>query len=85
MPELGLNEKTIEINSWACEKIHHERVHRDEAWFASLMPKIEEFWLDIEKAKKGEFILPESSRKKKEAVCMIEDETDAQEVICELE
>lgn len=85
IPDLGLNEKTMEINSWACEKIHHERVHRDEAWFASLMPKIEEFWLDIEKAKRGEFILPESSRKKKEAICMIADETDTQEVMCELE
>jgi len=96
IPDLGLNEKTLEINSWACENIHHERVHRDEAWFASLMPKIEEFWLDIEKAKKGEFVLPESSRKKKEAVCMIDDESSDDSVplefkelktvaICELE
>lgn len=86
IPDLGLNEKTLEINSWACEKIHHERVHRDEAWFASLMPKIEEFWADIEKAKNGEFVLPESSRKKK-AVCMIEDEIipETQEVVCQLE
>jgi len=86
IPDLGLNEKTLEINSWACEKIHHERVHRDEAWFASLMPKIEEFWADIEKAKNGEFVLPESSRKKK-AVCMIEDEIipEIQEVVCQLE
>jgi hypothetical protein len=76
-PDLGLNEKTLEINSWACENIHHERVYRDEAWFASLMPKIEEFWLDIEKAKKGEFILPESSRKKK-VVCMIQDDSEAE-------
>jgi len=76
-PDLGLNEKTLEINSWACEKIHHERVHRDEAWFASLMPKIEEFWLDIEKAKNGEFVLPESSRKKK-VVCMIQDDSEAE-------
>jgi hypothetical protein len=91
IPDLGLNEKTLEINSWICEKIHHERVHRDEAWFASLMPKIEEFWSDIEKAKKGEFILPESSRKKKEAVCMIEDDAEAAveepevSVVCQLE
>jgi hypothetical protein len=87
IPDLGLNEKTLEINSWVCEKIHHERVHRDEAWFASLMPKIEEFWLDIEKAKKGEFVLPESSRKKK-VVCMIEDETEQVEqtdAVCQIE
>ena len=90
IPDLGLNEKTLELNSWACEKIHHERVHRDEAWYLSLMPKIEEFWADIEKAKKGEFILPESSRKKKDVVCMIEDEAPEpeaaqSEVVCQLE
>ena len=92
IPDLGLNEKTLEINSWACEKIHHERVHRDETWFASLMPKIEEFWLDIEKAKKGEFVLPESSRKKKEVICMIEDDASVEPdvsselpVVCQLE
>jgi len=90
IPDLGLNEKTLELNSWVCEKIHHERVHRDEAWFSSLIPKIEEFWADIEKAKKGEFILPESSRKKK-VVCMIEDEPSSIDVepevpaICQLE
>jgi hypothetical protein len=86
IPDLGLNEKTLEINSWACDKIHHERVHRDEAWFASLMPKIEEFWADIEKAKNGEFILPESSRKKK-VVCMIDDEIipESLDVVCQLE
>jgi len=56
-----------------------------------LMPKIEEFWLDIEKAKKGEFVLPESSRKKK-VVCMIQDDakeevTDVQDLspVCQLE
>lgn len=87
IPDLGLNEKTLEINSWSCESIHHERVYRDETWFASLMPKIEEFWLDIEKAKRGDFVLPESSRKKK-VVCMIEDEAETLEqadVICQIE
>lgn len=73
-PTLGLNEQTLELNTWICEAYHHERVQRDEAWFASLKPKLEEFWLDVEKAKVGEFTLPESSRKKKDTVCMIVDE-----------
>jgi hypothetical protein len=34
---------------------------------------LEEFWQDVEKAKKGEFTLPESSRKKKDVVCEIVD------------
>ena len=66
-PDLGLNEQTLEINTWICPAFHHEMVLRDEAWFAStLQPKINEFWADIEKAKAGEFTVPESSRKKKE-------------------
>jgi len=75
-PTLGLNEQTLELNTWVCEAYHHERVQRDEAWFASLKPKLEEFWLDVEKAKVGEFTLPESSRKKKDTVCMIVDEEE---------
>jgi hypothetical protein len=46
---------------------------RDEVWFASLKPKIDEFWADVEKAKLGEFTVPESTRKKKEVVCEIVD------------
>lgn len=78
-PDLGLNERVLETNTWKCEKIHHIRVYRDEAWFASLKPKLDEFWADIEKAKAGEFILPESSRKKKEVVCMISDDISSDE------
>uniref|UniRef100_A0A6C0DJW4 YqaJ viral recombinase domain-containing protein n=1 Tax=viral metagenome TaxID=1070528 RepID=A0A6C0DJW4_9ZZZZ len=74
-PDLGLNERVLETNIWKCEKIHHVRVYRDEAWFLSLKPKLDEFWADIEKAKAGEFILPESSRKKKEVACMIADDS----------
>lgn len=73
-PVLGLNEQTLQLNMWRCLGSHHERVHRDQAWFASKLPKLEEFWLDVEKAKTGEFTLPESSRKKKEATCLIVEE-----------
>jgi hypothetical protein len=75
-PELGLNERVLETNLWKCERIHHMRVYRDEAWFASLKPKLDEFWSDIEKARVGEFTLPESSRKKKEVTCLIADDSD---------
>ena len=73
-PDLGLNERVLEVNRWNCEKIHHVRVYRDEPWFESLKPKLDEFWNDIEKAKRDEFVLPESSRKKKEVICMIKDD-----------
>ena len=79
VPDLGLNERILETNVWKCDKIHHVRVYRDEAWFASLKPKLDEFWSDIEKAKAGEFVLPESSRKKKEVACMITDDSSSDE------
>jgi hypothetical protein len=79
VPDLGLNERVLETNMWKCEKIHHVRVYRDEPWFASLKPKLDEFWQDIEKAKAGDFVLPESSRKKKEVACMISDDTSSEE------
>ena len=82
-PDLGLNEQTLQLNTWICSAFHHERVLRDEGWFNALWPKLESFWLDVEKAKKGEFQLPESSRKKKDVVCEIVDsepESDAQKV-----
>jgi hypothetical protein len=80
-PDLGLNEQTLQLNTWICSAFHHERVLRDEGWFSGLWPKLESFWLDVEKAKKGEFQLPESSRKKKETVCEIVDsEPDDQKV-----
>lgn len=78
-PDLGLNERILEINTWKCEKIHHVRVYRDEPWFSGLQPTLDIFWQDIEKAKLGEFVLPESSRKKKEVECMIADDTTSEE------
>jgi hypothetical protein len=73
-PDLGLNEQTLELNCWRCDDLHHERILRDEPWFTSLWPKLEEFWVDVEKARAGEFILPESSRKKKDTLCLIVEE-----------
>ena len=73
---LGLNEQTLENNIWVCSGLHHETVLRDEVWFASLKPKFDAFWADIEKARRGEFTIPESSRKKKEIRCEIVDSED---------
>jgi hypothetical protein len=72
-PDLGLNEQTLQINTWYCPAIHHETVLRDITWFNGLWPKLHEFWADIEKARAGEFVLPDSSRKKKDTVCEIQD------------
>ena len=80
-PDLGLNEQTMETNMWVCPAFHHETVLRDEIWFASLKPKIDAFWSDVEKAKQGLFTVPESTRKKKEVVCEIVDSEPEAEVV----
>lgn len=71
--ELGLNERILELNPWSCQKFHNETVVRDEAWFTSIKPKLDEFWKDVERAANGDFVVPESSRKKKATVCEIVD------------
>ena len=72
-PDLGLNEQTLQLNTWVSSGIHHERVLRDEGWFGTLWARLEEFWADVALAKEGKFTLPESSRKKKDTVCEIMD------------
>lgn len=74
-PDLGLNEQTLQLNTWICPKrnLYHKRVLRDEGWFSTLLPKIAEFWSDVELAKEGKFTLPDSSRKKKDVACEIVD------------
>ena len=51
-----------------------QQVRRSEEWWAALQPIIQTFWEDVEKAKRGEFTVPESSRPAKKAKteqCMI--------------
>ena len=72
-PDLELNQQTLELNVWTSRDYFHTTVYRDAAWFETLKPKLDEFWLDVERAKKGEFVLPESSRKKADTKCLIVD------------
>lgn len=72
-PNLADTETIAETIPWVCIKTHLKTVERSPTWFASVQPAIQAFWQDVEKAKKGEFTVPESSRKKKEVVCAIVD------------
>jgi hypothetical protein len=65
--------EVIEIIPWYLEKLWIQPVLRDQAWFESIMPLIDHFWRDVEKAKVGEFQIPESSVKRKSAFCGIID------------
>jgi hypothetical protein len=72
-PTLEEGWELLERVPWGLEKMWIQPVVRDEAWFQSVMPLIHDFWKDVEKANRGEFVCPESSVKRKAAVCAIVD------------
>lgn len=63
----------LERIPWGLEKMWCQPVLRDEAWFQSVVPLINEFWADVERAKQGVFTLPESTVKRKAVACAIVD------------
>lgn len=73
IPEITEGWDLLERVPWGLEKMWIQPVLRDEAWFRSIQPLIHEFWQDVEKATRGEFACPESSVKKRVAVCAIVD------------
>lgn len=73
-PEIKEDEELIEIIPWRLIQWHEQIVTRSEEWWASIKPVIDMFWEDVEKARRGEFVVPESTRpakKPKEEKCMI--------------
>lgn len=74
-PELKVEEERIleEIPWWTSEWFT-TTVGRSRTWFASVQPAIEAFWVDVEKAKRGEYELPVSKRQKKDPVCLISED-----------
>ena len=72
-PALEDGWELLERVPWGLEKMWIQPVLRDEAWFQSVLPLIHNFWQDVEKAKQGEFQLPESSVKRRTVACAILD------------
>lgn len=73
-PELNENEEIIELIPWRLIQWHEQVVTRSEEWWASIKPVLDTFWEDVDKAKRGEFVVPESSRvtkKSKNDKCII--------------
>lgn len=73
-PEIKEDEELVEITPWRLNHWHEQIVTRSEEWWSSIKPIIDVFWEDVEKAKRGEFVVPESSRppkKQKVEQCMI--------------
>ena len=72
-PEIKEDEEIVEIIPWRLFQWGEQVITRSEEWWTSIKPVIDTFWEDVEKAKRGEFVVPESTRvkKPKEDKCMI--------------
>lgn len=75
-PEFEEGWDMLERIPWYLEKVWIQPVIRDEAWFQSVGPILDAFWKDVDSAKQGQFLVPESSVKKKPAQCAILDIDD---------
>lgn len=74
IPEVKEGEEIVEIIPWRLQEWSEQVVTRSEEWWQSIIPIIDKFWEDVEKAKRGEFVVPESTRAPrapKEEKCMI--------------
>ena len=80
LPVVNDDEEIVEIIPWRLIEWCEQIVTRSEEWWASMKPIIDNFWQDVEKAKCGEFSIPESTRvkKPKEDKCIIVFKMDAE-------
>ena len=74
--DLQEGDTLLEIIPWELLGFNLVCVHRSRLWFNSIMPSLSEFWGDVEKARNGQFILPEGRKiqSKSEGACMIQDD-----------
>ena len=73
-PDLAEGEDCVELIPWRLFQWSEQVVQRSEEWWTSIQPMIDAFWKDVERAKQGDFVIPESTRapkRKKEEVCQI--------------
>lgn len=73
-PSIAEGEELVELIPWRLLLWSEQAVKRNEEWWTALQPMLRMFWEDVDKAKRGEFLLPESSRapkRKKEEACQI--------------
>ena len=71
LPDITENEVLLEKVYWKSNEWYTTTIGRSRSWFASVQPAIQRFWEDVEKARKGEYELPASTRKVKEPKCLI--------------
>jgi hypothetical protein len=74
-PSLEMDEDIIEFIPWRLYQWSEQLVKRNEEWWVALQPVMDAFWADVEKAKQGEFTIPDSTRPAKRAkteACLIQ-------------
>ena len=84
-PECQIDEEIIEITPWRLQQWSEQVIVKNEEWWKAMKPMMAVFWEDVEKAKQGEFVVPDSTRpakKQKTEKCIIQFEKD--EVRCSL-
>ncbi len=57
-------EEILETIPWRLYSWSEQSVYKDPNWWPSIKPAIDSFWEDVEKAKRGEFTVPEPTRKR---------------------
>ena len=73
-PTINVDEEIVEITPWRLYQWSEQQVKRNEEWWMALQPIMNTFWEDVEKAKRGEFVVPDSTRatKPKIETCLIQ-------------
>jgi putative phage-type endonuclease len=66
-PMMEAHEEVVEWIPWRLMRWNEQVVARNDEWWEALQPVLRTFWEDVEKAKRGEFTVPESTRPSKRA------------------
>jgi hypothetical protein len=61
-PVIDAEEDLIEMIPWRLHQWSEHMIERSEEWWTMIHPMIDAFWCDVEKHKRGEFTVLESSR-----------------------
>ena len=72
---MGQGEYILERVPWALMAWNEIEVRRSPTWWSGLQPALTAFWEDVERARRGEFVVVASSRPartKKDEVCLIQ-------------
>lgn len=66
-PMMEDHEEVVERIPWRLMRWSEQVVARNEEWWEALQPVLRTFWEDVERAKRGEFSIPETTRPSKRA------------------